>query len=111
MYGYIFLTECKSTGKKFIGKFASVGFNKTYFGENPGLISDIEKYGKDNFTVKMIRACETKPEYEMAYDMFLTEYNALTDSNFYNCAESDTGDNNVTDVTPKKRRRKKVVEE
>ena len=111
MYGYIFLAECKSNGKKFIGKFASVKFNKLYFGDNPGLISDVEKYGKENFTVKMIRACETAPEYEMAYDMFLNQYNALTDSNFYNYVESDTGDDAGSDVAPKKRRRKKVVEE
>ena len=50
MYGYIFLAECKSNGKKFIGKFASVKFNKLYFGDNPGLISDVEKYGKENFS-------------------------------------------------------------
>lgn len=117
MYGYIFLTENLANGKKFIGQFASVGFNRKYLGNNPGLISDVEKYGADKFTVKMIRACETKPDYEMAYNAMLAEYNALNDSNFYNCEKKvkplEVKPVEETEEKPKKSRKKKekVVEE
>lgn len=50
MYGYIFETTNIKTGEKFIGKRYAVSFDKHFFGED----ADIEKYGKDGFTVKMI---------------------------------------------------------
>ncbi len=110
MYGYIFLTENIKTGKKFIGKFASVGFDKKHLGDNPGLISDVEKYGAENFTVKMLRACESKQYYDMAYDAFIKEYCALTDSKYYNC-EKPANEKKIETDEPVKKSRKKKVEE
>lgn len=108
MYGYIFLTENLTNGKKFIGKYASVNFDRKHFGMNPGVLSDIEKLGDSKFTVKMIRACETKPEYEAAYTAMLEQYGALSDSNFYNCEKVEP--EVVTENKPKRSRKKKVVE-
>ncbi len=111
MYGYIFISENLKTGKKFLGKFASVKFDRAHFGDNPKLLADIEKQGKENFTVKMIRACESQPEYEMAYDMYVNEYKVLTDNNFYNCEKSAKAEPEETEEKSKKNRKKKVVEE
>ena len=111
MYGYIFISENLKSGKKFLGKFASVNFNRTYFGDNPKLLADVEKLGKENFTVKMIRACESQPEYEMAYDMYLNEYKALTDDSFYNCEKAVKTESEEPEEKSKKSRKKKVVEE
>ena len=55
MYGYIFETTNKNTGETYIGKRYSVKFDKKFFGIDESLI---EKYGKDAFTVKMVRAFE-----------------------------------------------------
>lgn len=108
MYGYIFIVENTVNNKKFLGKFASVNFNRKYLGDNPMLLSDVEKYGADKFTARMIRACETKPEFVLAYNQFLAEYKALEDSNFYNCSKIVE---EVPVEKPKKSRKKKVIEE
>ncbi len=107
MYGYIFLTENKLTGKKYIGQYASVKFDKKYLGNAPALISDVAIHGSDNFSVRMLRACESKPEYEGAYEAILAEYNALSDSNYYNCEKAEP---ETTEEQPKKSRKRKKEE-
>lgn len=105
MVGYIFIAENKVNGKKFIGKKYSVSFDRKYFGDNPGLISDLETQSSNDFTVRMIRACETVKECDFIYDYILKENNALSDPSFYNCSDA------VEDAPKKKRSRKKAVEE
>lgn len=111
MVGYIFRAENTVTGKTYIGKYLSVKFDKKYIGDDPGVISDAEKYGKDKFIVNMIRACETVKDCENLYTAILKEYNAESDEKFYNAKQSEQ---NVADAEkPAKRSRKKkaVVEE
>lgn len=108
MYGYIFIVENTVNDKKYIGKFASVKFNRKYLGDNSKLLADVEKYGADKFTSKMLRACETKPEFDWMYNQFLAEFKALEDSKFYNCEKAEV---TVEVEKPKKGRKKKVVEE
>lgn len=110
MVGYIFKAENTITKKIYIGKFLSVRFDKKYLGNNPGVISDAEKYGADKFTVNMIKACETVKDCEMAYTTILKEYNAENDEKFYNFKQE------VQSVPKKEKparkpRKKKVVEE
>ena len=109
MIGYVFVVENTETHRKFIGKTFSVRFNAKYFGDNLGVLADVEKYGADKFTVKMLRAAETVKECEMAYDAFIEDAKALTDSNYYNCEQAETSV--VEEEKPKKRTRKKKVEE
>lgn len=104
MIGYIFKAENTVTGKVYIGKLLSVRFDKHYIGDNPGVISDAEKYGADKFIVNMIKVCETVKDCDMAYDRILDEYNAKHDEKFYNFEGK-------TEEAPVKRtRRKKAVE-
>ena len=84
MVAYIFKAENTVTGKTFIGKNLSVRFDKTYIGNNPGVVSDAEKYGADKFIVNMLRACETVKDCDMAYDCIIKDYNATNDEKFYN---------------------------
>lgn len=110
MVGYIFKAENTITKKIYIGKFLSVKFDKKYLGNNPGVISDAEKYGADKFTVNMIRACETVKDCEMAYTTILKEYNAENDEKFYNFKQKVQ--NVPKEEKPaRKPRKKKVVEE
>lgn len=104
MLGYIFLVENAVTGRKYIGKNLSVSFNKHYFGDNQELLNDIRNLGESKFSIKMLKAVETVKECEPVYKSILSEYGALTDKNFYNFTDE------VTDK-PKKRTRKKKVEE
>lgn len=110
MVGYIFKAENTVTGKIYIGKFLSVKFNKKYLGNNPGVISDAEKYGADKFIVNMIKVCETVKDCEMAYACILKDYNAEDDEKFYNAKPKDADVSE--DKKPAKRtRKKKAVEE
>jgi hypothetical protein len=84
-FGFIYEIENKITNKKYIGKkqcFMRVkrkplkGYKrnrishsesdwKTYTSSSKELNDDIQKYGKENFTFKIIRACDSK--WELAY--------------------------------------------
>lgn len=113
MIGYVFEVENKENNKKYIGKYFSVRFDAKYLGDNPGVLADVEKFGADKFTVKMLRAAETVQECEVAYNAFLEDAKALTDSNYYNCEKAvKTEPTEVEEEKPKKRtRKKKVIEE
>lgn len=106
MVAYIFKAENSVTNKTYIGKNYSVKFDKRYIGNSPEVVSDVQKYGVDKFTVNMIRACETVKDCEMAYTAILKELNAENDVRYYNCSKSPV----VVDE-PKKNRKKKAVEE
>jgi group I intron endonuclease len=49
-YGYIYITENKINGKRYIGKHKSKNFDIKYFGSGVYLTRAIKKYGKKNFT-------------------------------------------------------------
>lgn len=89
MVAYIFKAENSVTKKIYIGINNSVRFDKTYIGNNPGVLSDAQRYGTDKFTVNMIMACETVKDCEMAYKLILKDYNAKNDSKFYNCEKAE----------------------
>lgn len=101
MVAYIFKAENSVTNKTYIGVNYSVKFDKKYIGNNPGVLSDVQKYGVDKFTVNMIRACETVKDCEKIYDAILKELNAKNDVRYYNC-ETVTAEDK-----PKKSRKKK----
>lgn len=106
MVGYIFKAENTVTKKIYIGKNYSVRFDKYYIGNNPGVILDAEKYGRDKFIINMLRACETVKDCDLAYECILREFNAKNDEKFYNFEQKSE---NLEPI--KKPRKKKVVEE
>lgn len=96
MFGYIFETTNTKTGKVYHGKRYAVKFDKKFFGDSEDIKADIEKYGADAFTVKMI----------MPYD----EQRALDDAfAFYTKAEKKVEEPKVEEVKPKATRKKKQV--
>ena len=85
MYGYIYITENKINGKKYIGQKKSDEFlNKKYLGSGAILKKAIKKYGEENFTVTMLCECDSKEELDEMEIYFISFYNAQTDPNFYN---------------------------
>lgn len=101
MVAYIFRADNSVTNKTYIGVNYSVKFDKKYIGNNPGVLSDVQKHGVDKFTVNMIRACETVKDCEKIYSAILKELNAENDINYYNCKANDV------EEKPKKSRKKK----
>ena len=107
MVGYIFKAENTVTKKTYIGKYLSVRFNKKYVGNNPGVLSDVKKYGLDKFIVNMIKACETVKDCDFSYDVILKELNAKNDESFYNFEpKEDTTSKNDTPVKQRKTKKK-----
>ena len=104
MLGYIFLTENSANGKKYIGKRKSVFFDRKYFGNTKELKEDLDKFGSEAFSVKMLRAVENIDALDYIYQEFLDSHAALTDPIYYNCETAEA---------PKKKtvRRKKKVED
>lgn len=85
MYGYIYITENNVNGKKYIGQKKSNKFLKEkYLGSGSLLRKAILKYGKENFTVKMLCECDSKEELDEMEIYFIKFYNAQEDTNFYN---------------------------
>jgi hypothetical protein len=111
MVGYIFRAENTVTHKKYLGKYLSVRFDKKYLGDNPNVLADAEKYGADKFIVNMLKACESVKDCDAMYEIFLKEYDAKNNEEYYNF-EGKTKEETVEEpVKPKRTRKKKVVEE
>lgn len=85
MYGYIYETTNLINGKKYIGKHKSEKFDSSYLGSGVRLKKALNKYGKENFNVKVIEIIETNQ-----YDLDLEEmywikyFNAIKSRNYYN---------------------------
>ena len=87
MYGYIYITENNVSGKKYIGQKKSNKFLKEkYLGSGSLLRKAILKYGKENFTVRMLCECDSKEELDEMEIYFIKLYNAQEDTGFYNLA-------------------------
>lgn len=105
MTAYIFTATNTVTKRCYIGKRYSVKFDKTYIGDNPGVLEDARKYGTDKFIVRMIRVCETVKECDAVHESLLKQFNAKQDEHYYNYEPEST------EMPAKKTRKKKVVEE
>ena len=63
MVGYIYITTNHVNNKRYIGRrTSSVFLAENYLGSGIHLLNAVKKYGKENFTVELIEACETYDE-------------------------------------------------
>lgn len=84
MYGYVFLSENLESKKKYIGICRSVKFIPDFFGDTDAIQKDVANLGPTKFTVKMLMPYETEEGLIAGEQYFLNEYNAKSDSSFYN---------------------------
>lgn len=104
MFGFIYEITNKTTNKKYIGKKQClsrikrkplkgkkrnrIDFKesdwKSYTSSSNDLNEDIKKYGKENFTFKILRICDSK--WSLAYFEIREQLNknVLLDENYYN---------------------------
>ncbi len=92
MYGFIYLTENKINGKKYIGMCKSTHSNN-YLGSGTTLKKAIKKYGKENFTRIILEECETFEKLNNAEEYWIKKYNAVNSNEFYNLTSGGYGGN------------------
>lgn len=93
MYGFIYITTNHINGKQYIGqrKYDKKEKWKNYLGSGIILTRAIEKYGKENFSKKIIEECETKEQLNQKEKYWISYYNAVESDNFYNIASGGDG--------------------
>lgn len=85
MYGYIYETINLINGKKYIGKRVSSKFDNYYLGSGLAINSAIKKYGKENFSVRILEAVDTdKQDLLEAEIRWQKKFNVVEDNNYYN---------------------------
>lgn len=87
---YIYITTNKINGKKYIGQHKGKP-EDGYLGSGTNIIKAINKYGKENFSKKILCFCETREEADAKEKYYIEYYNAVDDNNFYNLSEGGTG--------------------
>lgn len=85
MYGYIYETTNKINGKKYIGKHKCDKFDSNYLGSGIRFKRAVNKYGKENFEVKIIEKINTNQEELDLREMYWIGYfNAVKSKEYYN---------------------------
>lgn len=87
MYGYIYQTTNKINGKKYIGQHRCASFDTKYYGSGTTLQKAIDKYGKENFEIKILVECENEEELNFQERRLIQESNAVLSEDYYNIAD------------------------
>ena len=97
----IYLTTNNTNGKKYVGMATKNDPN--YFGSGVLIKEALKKYGKANFSKRILVECESEEEMREAEEFFIEELNAVEDPFFYNLHEGgrggDTGFHDDTDMS------------
>lgn len=87
MLGYIYETINLINGKKYIGKHKSKEFDKNYYGSGTSLKKALEKYGKENFSIKIIEEISDDKDYKYLSERersWIEAANAVKSDKYYN---------------------------
>lgn len=77
MFGYIYETVNLINGKKYIGQHKFRKFDTNYYGSGKLLKRAIEKYGKENFSTRLIEECTTQEELDNREIYWIDYYRQL----------------------------------
>lgn len=95
MYGYIYETTNLINGKKYIGKHVSKTFvGKKYLGSGIYLKRAVNKYGKENFRVRLIEECNNENELNEREMYWIEKLNCIKSNRYYNIGAGGIGRNN-----------------
>jgi len=106
MYGYIYETTNLINGKKYIGQHRGE-FDLTYIGSGILIYKALKKYGKENFTVKILKIAKNKKELSYLEKNFIEINNAVKSKHYYNIHEGGIGGDTFSGKTHLKEARKK----
>lgn len=91
MFGYIYMTTNNSTNKKYIGKHKAEYFDDNYLGSGIILKKAIEKYGRENFSIKILSICNSLEELNTKEKELIKHFDAVNSKDFYNIAPGGDG--------------------
>ena len=85
MFGYIYETTNLINNKKYIGKHKSDKFDNNYYGSGIGLKRALNKYGKENFKIKILEEIDTNQhDLDLREIYWIEYYDAVKSKNYYN---------------------------
>ena len=88
MYGYIYETTNLINGKKYIGKKKSSKFlGEKYLGSGIALKRAVNKYGKENFSIRILEEINKNEDYKYLSDReiyYIELFDAVNSPKFYN---------------------------
>ena len=84
LYGYIYETTNLINGHKYIGQHTSEEFDPNYKGSGKLLKQAINKYGWDNFSVRMLCPCFSREELDNEEIMAIAYLHAVESDEYYN---------------------------
>ena len=83
MYGYIYITTNKITGKIYIGQKKGV-YDCDYFGSGKYISRSVNKHGKESFENNVIEWCKDKHELNQREIYWIKKYNSTDNNIGYN---------------------------
>ena len=102
-YGYIYITTNLINNKKYVGQHKSKSFSPNkYIGSGDYFLKALKKYGKKNFKCELLEWCNSKETLNEREKYWISYYNAVEDSNFYNLKEGGSGEINFTESSLKR---------
>ena len=85
MYGYIYETTNLINNKKYIGKHKSDKFDNNYYGSGIKFKKALEKYGKENFSIRILEEVYTnQKDLDDAEIRWIEATNAVRSTKYYN---------------------------
>ena len=103
-YGFIYITTNMINGKKYIGQRRFKNNWQDYLGSGVLLKEQLRKYGKENFTRKIIAIAYSRKELNDLEVEFIKNHDAVNSGDYYNLSSGGGGGTyNVKDNEFKKR--------
>lgn len=99
MFGYVYETTNMINNKKYIGKCEEPKLNENYLGSGRYLQNAISKYGKENFSVRIIDTAESRKELNEKEISWIAKLNAVESDEYYNISSGGDGGNTQAGFT------------
>ena len=91
MFGYIYLVINNINNKKYIGKRENSTFDENYWGSGKLLQRALLKYGKENFSRKVIDWADSREQLCELEKEYIRKYDAVSSPDYYNIAPGGDG--------------------
>lgn len=93
MYGYVYETVNNITGDIYIGRKKSKEFIKSYYGSGKNIKAQLKIYGKQNFTVRIIKKAKNKDELDLLEIKYIKKCKDMYGDKCINQAKGGLGNN------------------